>query len=207
MLKHTFLFCLFFPIISHAGIDDYFIKIDKHSEVVIKSQTFDSHDYGSAIQWNKDYAVTAKHVSFAEGSVYTCSENCDIRFIKRKAESPLYRWRSPKPFEPIIFAGNSSGSKTHISQGEDLNIALYMSGSKVENKPFTPDATNTVLYATNAKVVHGQSGGPVIGKDGEIIGMVIGETQVVQNGKEFIVSLYIPYNTIQKEWNKFQTKS
>lgn len=195
---------LFISFNSVANNNDYFIKIDKHSEIIKNNQKYDVHDYGSAIPWNNEYAVTAKHVSFVKNSVYVCSENCDIQFIKFKNSSPI-RWRNPVAHEKLTFLGNNKEQTSNQFSGKDLDFILYMNGAKVTNYPFKNHATNTQLYVSDSPVSHGQSGGPVIGSDGKVVGMIIGETTVtdIKTNKKFSVSLYIPYQIIQKEWLKF----
>lgn len=47
----------------------------------------------SSVQWNEDYAVSAKHTPFLRNIAYSCSTGCDLVFIKRKADNNIPEWR------------------------------------------------------------------------------------------------------------------
>ena len=62
-----------------------------------------------------------------------------------------------------------------------------------------------MVYASNAKVGEGQSGGPVVGEDGKVLGIIIGRTVLTsKSGEKFNSSVYIPYSVIKNEWEKFK---
>ena len=200
---------LFLMIISFGVLaDNDYLKIEASHLVEENGNSFTVNQYGSAVRWNDDYIVTAKHLDFVQGSKYKCSENCDLQFVKYKGKSLTPKWRERVPYEDITIVGNSPGSKTIISKGQDLNLKYYVSNTKIESVPYKKEQVNALVYASNAKVIQGQSGGPVFGNNGDVIGMVIGNTILTsaKTGQEFEVSLYIPYSVIEKEWLKFQKR-
>lgn len=158
--------------------------------------------FASGIQWNKDYVVTAKHASFIENSVYKAGGNTDVQFIKKSADNVLIpQWRNRVADESITVIGNSSTGKEKVVSGKDLNVS---SGDD-----------QSIVYVSSAPTVGGQSGAPVFGIDGKVIGMLVGSSNGINesgkmdsalNGKGKVFSIYIPYEVINKEWEKFNKK-
>lgn len=185
-----------------------YIKIESSYSYVENGRKFTMNEYGSGVRWNSEYIVTAKHVDFISGSVYKCSHNCDLQFVKKDSTDGIPQWRERIPLEDVTIVGNSPGSKTIISKGNDLNLKYYVSNTKVESAPYKKEEVNALVYASSAKVIQGQSGGPVFGHNGDVIGMVVGNTILtnVKTGQEFEVSLYVPYSIIEREWLKFQKR-
>lgn len=174
-----------------------YIKIEKSISYIKGNQRITERDYGSGIQWNEDYMVTAKHVNFVNGVVYKSSD-IDLQFVKHKSEGEIPSWRERVPGENIIVLGNSHNGTLSVT-GNDLNLFS--------------ETIYGLLYVNNAPVQHGQSGGPVFGSDGKVIGMTIamftgkqddGKPIPQLNGKGKYFSMYLPYEEIQKEWKKYQ---
>lgn len=208
-MKKYVLFMLFLISANVFAYNQNYIKVESSYSYIENGHKVTMNKYGSGVRWNNEYIVTAKHVDFISGSVYKCSHNCDLQFVKKEANGVIPQWRERIPSEDITIVGNSPGSKTIISKGNDLNLKYYVSNTKVESAPYKKEEVNALVYASSAKVIQGQSGGPVFGHNGDVIGMVIGNTILtnVKTGQEFEVSLYIPYSIIEKEWLKFQKET
>lgn len=203
-MKNVLLFCaLTIPAMGFAnGIA---IPFDRSIEFEKNNKTYVQHDYGSGVRWNKDYIVTAKHVSFVEGSIYQCSENCDLQFIKKSDNSKnIPEWREPITSENVVISGNHGYGRLIDSKGKTFHQDFFVNQGKVLNYLENERQKNSLVYATTAKVYPGQSGGPVTGEDNKVIGILIGETQVSDNkNRNFKVSIFIPYHVIKQEWIVF----
>lgn len=148
------------------------------------------NDYGSAVQWNADYAVTAKHNTFAENSVYKCQEGCDIQFIKRKATGEVPVWREIVALEQITFVGIDQNDKLQSKTGFDLNTTV----KTIPNK-----AINVHLVSTATP--RGMSGGPAYSNDGAAVGILTG---AVYSDTPDEKAVLVGYSVIKAEWVKFQ---
>jgi len=208
MLKHIIGLMLLVSFVASA--EENYVKFEAVQTYEEGNRVLTEHDYGSGVRWNDDYVVTAKHVSFAQGSVYKCSENCDLQFVKRKivGNGVVPQWRESVATEKVTIIGNSIGGKTVISKGQDINRYFYVASGKVESRPEKPNQENAIVYASTAEIVHGQSGGPVFGDDGKVVGMLIGKTILTgKEGKQYTVSVYVPYSVIKAEWEKYKKES
>lgn len=207
MFKHIIGLMLLVSCVASA--EENYVKFEAVQTYEEGNRVLTEHDYGSGVRWNKDYVVTAKHVSFAQDSVYKCSENCDLQFVKREivGNGVVPEWRESVAAENVTIIGNSVGGKTVISKGQDINRYFYVAAGKVESSPEKVGQENAVVYASTAQIVHGQSGGPVFGDDGKVVGMLIGKTILTgKDGEQYTVSVYVPYSVIKTEWEKYQKK-
>lgn len=204
-MKKTIAILIFF-ISSYSSANNIVVPFEKNIQIKKNGEVYNQHDYGSGVRWNQDYIVSAKHVNFVQNSVYQCSKNCDLQFIKKNANNFIVpKWRDVKPHEFINIMGNSSNGKIVNAKGTVFQKDFYMNNDKVLNDLRNKNQKNSLLYATTAKIVHGQSGGPVIGVDGSVVGILIGETEVTNaNGDKLMVSMFVPYSVIKQEWDKFQ---
>ena len=184
-----------------------YVKIEKDYAVSYAQNNVIYKDIGSGIQWNNDYMVTAKHVNFVRGSVYECSENCDLRFVKHKKinNNPLPKWRNDRKNEKLNIVGNGGGESTDVVSGILLNLELFVDNGELKKSLPKDGNINSMVKVIRANIIPGQSGGPVYGVDDEVVGMAIGHTVIFDNkGNKEFVSLYIPYKTIKNEWLKFE---
>lgn len=158
----------------------------------------------SAVQWNDDYAVTTGHTPFIPNVKYKCSTNCDLVFIKHKANGRYPSWRAPRVGESIMAVGVSPYLVTTTGKG------------KVYKTPFVnADENSGDLYGIHdAPLVKGMSGGPVIANDGSVVGINIGFHSTTLNDVSNNagvkdaerISIFIPYSIIQREWGMLQAK-
>lgn len=208
MLKHIIGLMLLVSCVASA--EEVYVKFEAIQTYEEGNRVLTEHDYGSGIRWNKDYVVTAKHVSFAQNSVYKCSDNCDLQFVKREivGNGVVPEWRDSVAAEKVTIVGNSIDGKTVVSKGQDINRYFYVSAGKVESRPEKEEQRNAIVYASTAQIVHGQSGGPVLGDDGKVLGMLIGKTILTgKGGEKYTVSVYVPYSVIKAEWEKYKKES
>lgn len=178
-----------------SGKELQFITFHKKTEtaVIENGQKFKDtvNDYGSGIQWNEDYVVTAKHVNFVENAAYQCQEGCDLQFVKRKATGAVPAWRDVVAMEQITFVGVDKTDTLKAMTGADLNQSLSTT---------TNHAINVRLVST--ETFGGMSGGPAYAKDGSVVGILTGS--VNSEAKSAPMAVLVPYDIIQAEWLKFQ---
>lgn len=192
--------------VKMGGRELNFITFEKTVEVQVNQNgkmMKDSHSqYGSGVQWNEDYVVTAKNVNFVDGSVYQCLKGCDIQFVKRKATSPVPDWRTHVPNERLTFVGIQSEANFRAEFGMDLNVKTY-----------TESNTDMLVNVADNRIVSGMSGGPAYGLDGKVVGILTGSMDINNlrnashhnlSGRGEQLSVYLSYDDIQKEWEKFQ---
>lgn len=163
------------------------------------------HETGSGIQWNSDYVVTAKHVATGKhNSEYVCDTGCDLQFVRNKATSSIPTWRSAVPREKltavgVVVYGNDPkyGPKrrTHVVDGSDAHAR-----SKIEGKG------NEFVSLALMKTEDGMSGGPIYANDKKVVGMLLGTTILDINGKVQPAAIYLPYDVVVAQWEKFQNQ-
>ena len=180
--------------VSVNGKDLPFIALRLKTETIVyeNGKKFKDavNDYGSAVQWNADYAVTAKHNAFAENSVYKCQEGCDIQFIKRKATGAVPAWRDVVALEQITFVGNDQNDKLQHKTGFDLNTTV----KTIPNKAID-------VHLVSTATPRGMSGGPAYANDGSAVGILTG---AVYSDTPDEKAVLVSYAVIQAEWVKFQ---
>ncbi|WEL58207.1 serine protease [Pseudomonas kermanshahensis] len=153
----------------------------------------------SAIQWNEDYAVTAKHTPFLRNVVHEGLG--DVVFFKHKA-SEVPHWRQYIPGESVTAVGFNSLMIPVQGKGHALPSLVRLEG--------TP---GSVFYSLHdGPMVKGMSGGPVFADDGQVVGINIAfipkneidaRTRPDLADKER-VSVFMSYSEIDKEWRRFQ---
>ncbi|KAB0494114.1 trypsin-like peptidase domain-containing protein [Pseudomonas vancouverensis] len=158
----------------------------------------------SAVQWNEDYAVTTRHTPFIPYVKYSCSTGCDLVFIQHKANGRLPTWRAPRVGEDITAVGASPYMITTTGKG------------KVYPTPFinTNEHSGDHYAIHDAPLVQGMSGGPVMGNDGDIVGINVGFYSTTLNDVKYHpgvksaerISVFIPYAIIAREWGFLQAK-
>lgn len=171
-----------------------FLSFHKKTETVVieNGQKFKDtlNSFGSGIQWNEDYVVTAKHVNFVENSAYQCQKGCDIQFVKRKANDTIPVWREVVSREKVTFVGIDESYNIQQKTGFELDRLVY-----------TTSNSDVLVRLVSVSTLGGMSGGPAYAEDGSVVGILTGSTS--ENGSDMAV--LVPYSIIQAEWNKFQS--
>ena len=153
----------------------------------------------SAIQWNEDYAVTAKHTPFLPNVVHEGLG--DVVFFKHKA-SKVPQWRQFVPGESVTAVGFNSFMMPVQGRGRTLDSLVRLEG--------TP---GSVFYSVHdGPITKGMSGGPVFADDGKVVGMNV--AFIAKDGidarnrpdlaNKARVSVFMSYSEIDKEWRRFQ---
>lgn len=155
--------------------------------------TDQSVDIGSYVQWNSEYAVTAKHVKNVKNVVYI-SKDYDLLFFKHKSTAPL-KWADTKVNENLISKGFPffpNRQKENVVYANNVNVNLIL-----DNMPY--------YFLMDAQLIGGMSGGPVFNQNNEVVGINIGYTNKRFNidHKNQIYSIYLSHQGVEKEWNKF----
>lgn len=153
----------------------------------------------SAIQWNADYAVTAKHTPFLRNVVHEGLG--DVVFFKHKANK-VPQWRQFVPGESVTAVGFNSLMMPVQGKGHTLASLVRLSG--------TP---GSVFYSVHdGPITKGMSGGPVFADDGNVVGMnvaYIAKDQIDARTRPDLadkqrISVFMSYSEIDKEWRRFQ---
>ena len=153
----------------------------------------------TAIQWNEDYAVTAKHTPFLRNVVHEGLG--DVVFFKHKAtQVPL--WRQYVPGESVTAVGFNSLMMPVQGKGRTLDSLVRLEG--------TP---GSVFYSVHdGPMVKGMSGGPVFAEDSKVVGInvaFIPKDEIDRRNRPDLadkarVSVFMSYSEIDKEWRRFQ---
>lgn len=153
----------------------------------------------SAIQWNADYAVTAKHTPFLRNVVHEGLG--DVVFFKHKA-SEIPHWRQYVPGEAVTAVGYNSLMMPVQGKGHALSSLVRLDG--------TP---GSVFYSVHdGPITKGMSGGPVFADDGNVVGINI--AIIPTSGIDAVkrpdlvgkdrVSVFLSFSEIDKEWRRYQ---
>ncbi|UPL05166.1 hypothetical protein PisoF_00803 [Pseudomonas sp. IsoF] len=153
----------------------------------------------SAIQWNEDYAVTAKHTPFLRNVVHEGLG--DVVFFKHKARE-VPHWRQYVPGESVTAVGFNSLMMPVQGKGHAMPSLVRLEG--------TP---GSVFYSLHdGPMVKGMSGGPVFADDGQVVGInvaFIPKNEIDVRARPDLadkerVSVFMSYSEIDKEWRRFQ---
>lgn len=168
--------------ISSENTYGQFVTKEKHSAKSISSY----------VQWNNEYAVTVNHSEINKNVEYS-SEVYDVKFVKHPSQqSPV--WTDVNKGELLTMVGypRLGQKQPTIRKGVDIgNVSTdYKNGCR----------------GVKTLIVQGMSGGPVLNSNNEVVGINIGYSSepVVLNNQTTELSLYLPYDVILKEWNKFK---
>jgi hypothetical protein len=157
---------------------------------------------GSAIQWNEDYAVTAKHIPFLWHVAH--EGKGDVVFFKHKSKT-VPQWRQYTPGENLTAVGFSPFLVPVKGRGEAKAIRIQLS-----------DRNDGISYsAADMPIVKGMSGGPVFADDAKVVGITTAfvphwhysRSPVPEIAQSQRLSIFMPYDEIRKEWNIFARES
>lgn len=153
---------------------------------------------GSAIQWNEDYAVTAKHIPFVFGLAH--KGKGDIAFIRHRATS-IPQWRQYTPGERLTAVGFSP-----------FFLSMKSSGYAKISRVTLTDLNDNIPYSVaDMPLIKGMSGGPVFADDAKVVGISVAfipksmfehsvNPEIAASER---ISVFISYEEIQKEWDAF----
>lgn len=157
---------------------------------------------GSAVQWNKDYAVTAKHIPFLWNVAH--KGRGDLVFFKHKSDEPPM-WRQYVGGEALTASGFSP-----------FLVSVKSSGHAKVSRVVVMEFKDNVSYGLgDMALVKGMSGGPVFGHDNKVVGISIGfissggyknsaNPEIAASER---ASIFMPYDEILREWNIFQKEA
>lgn len=156
---------------------------------------------GSAVQWNDEYAVTAKHIPFLWKVAH--EGRGDLVFFKRKSQHPPL-WRQYVGGEELTASGLSP-----------FLVSVKGTGHALASRVQILEFKDGVSYGIgDMPLVKGMSGGPVFGSDNKVVGINIGFISSWGYKKSVNpeiagadrVSIFIPYDEILKDWEIFQNE-
>ncbi len=153
----------------------------------------------SAIQWNEDYAVTAKHTPFLPGVVHEGLG--DVVFFRHKAERTP-QWRQFVPGEAVTAVGFNGLQMPVEGRGHASASMVRLKGTG-----------GGVFYSVHdGPLVKGMSGGPLFADDGKVVGIniaYIDKDEIDSARRPDLagaerVSVFMPYSEIDREWRRYQ---
>lgn len=157
-----------------------------------RSESISVKEVSSYVQWNNEYSVTVKHSKIVQKISYE-SKNFDLRFV-RNPSLKVPSWNDPVKGEKITMLGfpNYRKETPTIREGLEVGDVRTLEGE--------------MFRGVKTKIVKGMSGGPVINDKNEIVGINIGYSQMTNpvTKEKYFISIYLPYEVIKDEWEKFQ---
>jgi S1-C subfamily serine protease len=166
--------------------------------------SYNSQGYGiiidpdGTIVTNTHIIANAPHifVGLSDGTVLEAkpvySSDADFSFLKIDPPSPLraITWADSSLAQvgtPIITLSNADDDHQHVLGGEITNLIEGMSSDKVE------------LFELNLNLYHGDSGGPLLDNQGQLLGLIMAK-RIDENNKSYAIAS----NKIQQEYLKYK---
>ena len=147
----------------------------------------------SAIQWNEQYMVTAKHVDFLATPGVDCPSGCDLQFVRSRQDLNT-QWREARELEAVTVVGVVAG------EGLVERAGRVLPGRRA----IVPGGPTYQML--EAKISRGMSGGPVYGADGAVLGMVVAFIDPEELAKHEVLKnlsglgLFLTTADIKREW-------
>lgn len=168
---------------------------------VSSAGVFPSLYFGSAVQWNEQYAVSAAHIPSLANVAHRCSTGCDLVFIRREAKGALPTWRSAVAGEALEAVGQSPFFETVKGVGTSKAKRVRLNGRN----------DRTAYALADAPVVEGMSGGPIYGRDDAVVGITVGKYTSTfpsprSTAEDRPLTVYVPYDVVLREWQIFAKK-
>ncbi|MBB4865792.1 hypothetical protein HNP46_004693 [Pseudomonas nitritireducens] len=154
--------------------------------------------FGSAVQWNEHYAVSAAHIPSLANVAHRCSTGCDLVFIRREAQGALPLWRPAVTGESLEAVGQSPFFETVKGVGTSKAQRVRLNGRN----------DRTAYALADAPVVEGMSGGPIYGRDDAVVGITVGTytstlPSPMKSADNEPLTVYVPYDVVLREWQLF----
>ena len=136
------------------------------------------------------------YVGLSDGTILEArlvySSDADFSFIRVNPSYPLQtiRWGDSSQAQigtPIIALTNADDGQQHILGGEITNLINGTSSNNVE------------LFELNLNLVHGDSGGPLLDSQGNLLGLIMAKKTDEDNKTYAIAS-----NKIQQEYSQYR---
>lgn len=165
---------------------------------VQKKKTLDIKD---GIQWNEEYRVVSTHTQRTDETNYNC-DTCEITFVKHKATKSVPQWRESVPGEELNVMSLTKDNSVVTTKVKDINLA----NSTTTNR-------DSEVYLLEGQFDSDMTGGIIYSNDNKIVGLFSTTTmgvgvsktvseKVIKNKHQ--LAIYVPYSTIQTEWEKFK---
>lgn len=148
--------------------------------------------HGSYVQWNTQYAVSVRHVGKLGKQTEYMSPTLDLQFIKTPSQQ-VPKWTNFTTHESVVLKGFPDTDEEVSIQGQVMRKRIWHYDQEV-------------YQIVSGEIIPGMSGGPVVNKEGEVVGINVGilEEKINIENKYQKYSFFLPYSEIEKEWEKFQ---
>lgn len=146
------------------------------ASATVKIQVNDGH--GSGVHIGDGFIVTAAHVVGDAKEVQLKAKGgalrkADVLWINKANDIALLRTSSAGLGTAHLSCGSAKAGDPITAYGNPLGIEFVAAYGKIAGEPRKTGPWNTV-YVTDITTVMGQSGGPVFGSDGDLIGITVG---------------------------------
>lgn len=134
--------------------------------------------HGSGVHIGDGFIVTAAHVVGQSKDVQIKSKNgvmrkADVLWINTAYDIALLRTSSAGLGTAHLSCGSGKAGDPITAYGNPLGIEFVAAYGKIAGEPRASGPWKSV-YVTDVTTVMGQSGGPVFGADGDLIGITVG---------------------------------
>lgn len=184
------------------GVPKTFISNPVHDQafIVTSGAPMPMMIMATAVQWNDEYAVTAKHTPFLKNVVH--EGRGDLVFFKHKADHAP-QWRQHVAGEGVTAVGFNS-----------LYLPVEGAGHATSALVRLGVGDNVFYSIHDGATMKGMSGGPVFAEDGKVVGMTVAfipKSEIDSTKRPDLaglqrISVFMPYSEIDREWRRYQRK-